>query len=210
MKTRLISTVVLLFIGFCSIAATLPSGFIETRLATNLNPTNISIAPDGRMFICEKDGKIKIVKNGTLLGTAFLTLSGVDTFNERGLETIEFDPDFATQPYVYVYYTTTVGGTAHNRVSRFTANGDVSDPASEQVLLELDNLSAGIHNGGQLLFLQDKTLLITVGENGNGAYAQSFSSMLGKVHRINRDGTIPTDNPYFTTLTGKFRSIYAL
>jgi glucose/arabinose dehydrogenase len=210
MKTILKSILVSVCMGFCSMAANLPSGFVETRLATNLNPTNISMAPDGRIFICEKNGVIKIVKNGTLLGTAFLTISGVDTFNERGLETIEFDPDFSIQAYVYVYYTTTVGGTAHNRVSRFTANGDVSDPTTELVLLDLDNLGAGIHNGGELLFLSDKTLLITAGENGNASNAQSFSSMLGKVHRINRDGSIPVNNPYFTTLTGKFRSIYAL
>jgi len=212
--------IILIFISIASIciestSANLPSGYVETRLATGLNPTDIAVAPDGRVFICEKNGKIRIVKNGTLLGTAFLQLPNVDTKNERGLQSIVFDPDFITAPYIYVYYTTTLTG-SHNRVSRFTANGDVATVASEVPLLDLDNLGGGVHNGGQLVFMNDKTLIVAVGENGITSFSQDLGSMLGKIHRINRNGSIPTDNPYnstltgFSALTGKFRSIYAL
>lgn len=191
------------------LCASLPTGFIEKRLATDLNPTNITLDPDGRVIICEKNGNIRIIKNGTLLGTSFLKINGVDSYNERGLETLVFDPDFATQPYVYVYYTTTINGT-HNRISRFEVIGDTAKSSSEQVILELDNFTGGVHNGGQLLFKQDKTLIITTGDHQNAKNAQRFTSLHGKILRINRDGSIPEDNPFYNSLSGKYRSIYAL
>ena len=121
-----------------------------------------------------------------------------------------FDPAFATNHFVYVYYTATTP-TVHNRISRFTANGDVAVAGSEVVILELDNLSSATnHNGGALAFGPDGKLYAAVGENANGANAQSLSNLLGKMLRLNTDGTIPTDNPFFASTTGKNRAIWAL
>src|SRR3712207_9409620 len=79
----------------------------------------------------------------------------VSSSGERGLLGVAFDPDFATNQYVYVYYTATTPA-IHNRVSRFTANGDVAVPGSEKVILELDNLSAATnHNGGPMPLVPD-------------------------------------------------------
>ena len=112
--------------------------------------------------------------------------------------------------FVYVYYTAT-SPPVHNRISRFTANGDVAVAGSETVILELDNLSSATnHNGGALAFGPDGKLYAAVGENANGANAQSLTNLLGKMLRINKDGTIPTDNPFYTTATGRNRAIWAL
>ncbi|SIO66710.1 Glucose/arabinose dehydrogenase, beta-propeller fold [Singulisphaera sp. GP187] len=189
---------------------TLPTGFVETPVATGLSrPTTFEFAPDGRIFIAQQGGQIRVVKNGQLLATPFLSLN-VDSNGERGLLGLAFDPQFATNHFVYAYYTVP-GSPAHNRVSRFTANGDVVAPGSEVPILDLNALSAATnHNGGAIHFGADGKLYIGVGENANGANAQSLDNLLGKVLRINADGTIPTDNPFYNTATGQNRAIWAL
>ena len=172
------------------------------------NATAMQFAPDGRLFVCQQTGELRVVKNGILLGPPFVDLN-VDFAGERGLLGVAFDPDFAHNQFVYVYYTVP-GAPPHNRVSRFTANGDVAAAGSETIILELNNLSAGNHNGGALHFGPDGRLYIAVGENGVGNNAQSFNNLLGKMLRINRDGTIPADNPFFTTAAGQNRAIWAL
>ena len=191
-------------------AASLPTGFAETQLVSGLSsPTAMAFAPDGRLFVCEQGGRLRVVKNGALLPTPFVTLT-VDSAGERGLLGVAFDPDFATNHYVYVYYTAT-SPAVHNRVSRFTANGDVAAAGSEVVLLELDNLSGATnHNGGAIHFGPDGKLYVAVGENANGANAQTLANLLGKMLRINADGTIPTDNPFYATASGRNRAIWAL
>ena len=194
----------------CSVnAATLPAGFTETFITGIASPTAMAIAPDGRIFVCEQGGRLRVVKDGALLPTPFITIS-VDSAGERGLLGVAFDPLFALNNFVYVYYT--VPATPrHNRVSRFTANGDVAAPGSELAILELDNLtSATNHNGGAIPFGPDGKLYVAVGENATPQNAQTLSNRLGKVLRINSDGSIPTDNPFFNTATGANRSIWAL
>ena len=111
----------------------------------------MQFAPDGRLFVCEQGGRLRVIKNGALLPTPFVTLT-VNSAGERGLLGVAFDPAFATNHFVYVYYTATTP-TMHNRISRFTANGDVAVAGSEVVILELDNLSSATnHNGGALAF----------------------------------------------------------
>ena len=192
-------------------AATLTSGFQESFVATGLaSPTAMAIAPDGRIFICQQGGRLRVVKNGTLLATPFLTLT-VDSSGERGLLGVAFDPAFATNGYVYVYYT--VPGTpAHNRLSRFTAQGDVAVAGSELRLLELNALSSATnHNGGAIHFrpAPDGKLYIAVGDNGNSANSQTLGNLLGKILRVNSNGSIPSDNPFYTTAAGVNRAIWA-
>jgi glucose/arabinose dehydrogenase len=191
-------------------AATLPSGFTEAVVASGLsNPTAMAFAPDGRLFVCQQGGQLRVIKNGALLATPFLTVT-VSSSGERGLLGVAFDPNFATNHFLYVYYTATTP-TIHNRVSRFTANGDVAVAGSEAIVLELDNLSSATnHNGGAMHFGDDGKLYIGVGENANGANAQSLGNLLGKILRINADGTIPSDNPFYTRTTGRNRAIWAL
>ena len=190
--------------------ASLPSGFAETLVASGLaGPTAMTFAPDGRLFVCQQGGALRVIKNGALLSTPFVTLT-VNSSGERGLLGVAFDPAFATNNFVYVYYTATTPA-IHNRVSRFTANGDTAVPGSEVVILELNNLSSATnHNGGAIHFGPDGKLYIAVGENANGANSQTLENLLGKVLRINSNGTIPSDNPFFNTATLNNRAIWAL
>src|SRR6476469_3404726 len=119
-------------------AATLPAGFNESVVASGISsPTAMAFAPDGRLFVCQQGGQLRVVKNGVLLPTPFVSLT-VDPFGERGLLGVAFDPNFTTNNFVYVYYTATTP-TTHNRVSRFTANGDVAVVGSEVAILDLNN-----------------------------------------------------------------------
>src|SRR5688572_2652641 len=117
-------------------AATLPAGFTESLVANGLsNPTAMAFAPDGRLFVCQQGGQLRVIENGVLLPTPFVTVT-VSSAGERGLLGVAFDPAFDTNHYVYVYYTATTPA-VHNRVSRFTANGNVAVAGSETVILEL-------------------------------------------------------------------------
>ena len=189
--------------------ATLPAGFTETSISGLSNPTAMEIAPDGRIFVCQQGGSLRVIKNGALLSTPFVTLN-VDADGERGLLGVALDPNFASNNFIYVYYTV-LSSPRHNRVSRFTANGDVAVPGSETIILELDNLTGATnHNGGAIHFGPDGKLYIAVGENATVSNAQTLSNMLGKILRINSNGTIPNDNPFFNQATGNNRSIWAL
>jgi glucose/arabinose dehydrogenase len=191
-------------------AAGLPPGFQETRVAAGLSsPTAMAFAPDGRLFICQQGGQLRVFKNGALLPTPFVSLN-VDSSGERGLLGVAFDPNFAVNQWVYVYYTVNTTP-RRNRISRFTANGDVALNGSELVILELDDLNAFLnHNGGAIHFGPDGKLYAAVGENNVPSNSQSLSNLLGKILRINSDGSIPTDNPWYLTATGVNRAIWAL
>ena len=190
--------------------ATLPPGFVESTLLDGLNaPSVMEFAPDGRLFVAEQGGTLRVARDGALLDRPFLDLD-VDSRGERGLIGLAFDPSFEDNGYVYVYYTVP-GSPSHNRLSRFEADGDSARPESETVLLDLDPLSnATNHNGGALEFAPDGTLYVAVGENARPNLAQRLDSRLGKILRIRPDGTIPADNPFQDTAQGANRAIWAL
>jgi glucose/arabinose dehydrogenase len=189
--------------------ATVPSGFTDATIASNLtNATAMAIAPDGRIFVCLQAGTLRVIKNNALLATPFVTLT-VNSSGERGLLGVAIDPDFLTNHYIYLYYTATTPA-IHNRVSRFTAAGDVAAVGSELPLIDLNNLGATNHNGGSIHFGRDGKLYIGVGENTVPTNSQTLANPLGKLLRINSDGTIPTDNPFYGSTTGTSRSIWAL
>ncbi|MFN7956973.1 MAG: PQQ-dependent sugar dehydrogenase [Holophagaceae bacterium] len=189
-----------------------PAGgtFTRTPLASGLaNPTAMTLVPDGRIFICEQGGSLRVVKGGALMTAPLLTVP-VDASGERGLIGATVDPAFAANGFVYVYYTATAPA-PHNRISRFTVSGDLAVSGSEVVLLDLDDLGAASnHNGGALHFGPDGKLYAGVGENANAANAQSLANLLGKLLRLNPDGSVPADNPLLAQTSGKNRLIWAL
>jgi glucose/arabinose dehydrogenase len=191
-------------------AATVPAGFTDEVLTSALaSPTAMALAPDGRFFVAEQGGALRVVAGGALLATPFVRLD-VDSDGERGLLGVAVDPGFPAKPYVYLYYTVP-SSPRHNRISRFRAQGNMAEPGSETVLFELDNLSGATnHNGGAIHFGPDGKLYVGVGENANGANSQSLQTVLGKLLRLNADGSIPADNPFFGSTGGKNRAIWAL
>jgi glucose/arabinose dehydrogenase len=195
-------------------AARLPQNFSQKRVATGMQgPTAMAMAPDGRMLVTQKQGQVRIIKGGRLLGAAAVNIGArVDTAGERGLLGVALDPQFRYNRFVYLYYTQkAVGGTpAHNRVSRFRVSGDRILASSEQIIQRLDNLSATNHNGGAIHFGRDGKLYVAVGENAVPSNSQSLGNRLGKMLRINKDGTIPTDNPFYGRALGPNRAIWAL
>jgi glucose/arabinose dehydrogenase len=158
--------------------------------------TTMALAPDGRIFVAEQAGRLRVIKNNTLLATPFVTVPVTST-DERGLLGVTFDPGFATNRFVYVYYT--AASPVVNRVVRYTAsasNPDVAEAGSAQVILDNIPSQSGYHNGGSLHFGPDGKLFIAVGENHTSSNAQSTSSITGKLLRLNADGSIPAGNPY--------------
>ena len=195
-------------VRFDNAGVDLPLGFVRTTHVNGLNSaTAFAQAPDGRFFVAQQGGQLRVVKNGALLGTPFVQLN-VDSNGERGLIGGALHPDFATNGWVYVYYTTTQGG-VHNRISRFVANGDVATGA-ETVLVDLPGLSSATnHNGGALHFGNDGKLYVAVGDNANSAHAPDLDHPFGKILRFNDDGSIPADNPFYAGRSGVARAIWA-
>ncbi len=190
-----------------------PAGFVEATFAAGLAaPTAMEFAPDGRLFVTQKGGQVRVVQNGTLLQTPFLSVA-VNTDSERGLNGIAFDPDFASNGFVYVYFTTSAA-TPVNRLSRFTANPNNPNVAlanSERSLLDNIASTNGNHNGGALHFGLDGMLYVGVGEAGVQANSQSLANLSGKILRLDVDDPdlIPGDNP-FVGVQGARGEIWAL
>ena len=177
------------------------------RVVSGLNKPIWVGAPAGdeRLFVAEQGGLLRVVKNGTVLATPFLSLVGKVTLgNEQGLLGVAFHPDYATNGYFYVNYTDLAGHTHVARFRRSTANPDVADPTSETLIL-FQSQPFSNHNAGVLLFgPADGYLYIPLGDGGSGndpnCNAQSLSTWLGKILRIDVDSAfpyaIPPDNPY--------------
>jgi putative heme-binding domain-containing protein len=194
---------------------TLPEGFKAEIVADRFTgATALEVAPDGRIFVCEQKGTLRVIKKGKLLAQPFVTLA-VDATWERGLIGVTVAPDFPKTPHVFVCYVAR-NPYPHHVVSRFTASGDVAEPGSERILLEGDDqtklggsVPAG-HQGGAMHFGKDGRLYIAIGDQTAGKPAQEMNSLLGRLLRINPDGSIPDDNPFFARATGKYRATWAL
>jgi glucose/arabinose dehydrogenase len=186
-------------------AQTVPPGFQVTDYATGLaSPTAMDFSNDGRLFICEQGGTLRVRTGGTTYNFGLgITVTGT---NERGLLGVAPHPNYSTTREVYVYYSESGG--SFNRVSRFVAqsgNLNARDMSVAEVLLLQVPMSSGYHNGGALHFGPDGMLYLGVGEAHSGsAQSQSVSSYGGKILRINpSDGTAASGNPtQFRNSTG--------
>lgn len=155
---------------------------------------------DSRLYVVEKAGRIRVFPDasGTVASQVFLDIGNrVQDSGERGLLGLAFDPDFAANRHFYVHYI--ADNPVRAVVSRFTATTrDLADAGSEQVLLTFPR-SSSIHNGGWIGFGPDGRLYVSSGDDGDPANAQRLDTLLGKVLRIGRDGSIPSDNPFVGT-----------
>ena len=197
-----------------------PAGFQESVYVQDSTAAHLTLgqltamtfAPDGRLFVLEKKGNVKIVKDGVVNPTPFYSVT-VDGFSERGLDGIALDPNFAANGYVYLYYTApdpsnpnTAPNGAKNKLVRVTAdpaNPDRAVAGSEVTLLDGIASDTGPHNGGSLHFGPDGMLYVGTGESGTPAYANDLSSLNGKILRLNvaayPASIVPADNPFVGT-----------
>lgn len=207
--TRLIIILILFASGYSSWAASWPDISV-IQVANGLeNPVYITHANDGRgrLFIVEQSGRVRIFTNGVLQPIAFLDISDrVSCCGERGLLSIAFPPSFATKNHFYVNYTNANGNTVISRFS-VSGSGDTADPASESLILTIDQPFAN-HNGGQIAFGPDGMLYIGTGDGGGGGdplgSGQDLSSLLGKLLRIDVESDI---SPYAIPATNPFAGV---
>ncbi|GMV79841.1 MAG: hypothetical protein AMXMBFR7_10250 [Planctomycetota bacterium] len=192
-------------------AADVPTGashFSVTRYLSGIpGIMAFTFTPDGRMLLCEKGGRLRVVKNGKLLAAPFATFA-VDTTFERGLLGVVCAPDFAVSGHVYMHYSVKLP-VPHNIIARVTADGDRAVLGSELRIFDLEPPQAANHNGGALRFGPDGKLYVGVGDDSRPETSARLDTIFGKLLRINPDGSIPEDNPFFTTATGLNRAIWA-
>ncbi len=208
-------------------AVTLPPGFGDALVANVGAPTALAFTPDGRLLVTTQGGTVRIVSGGTLLPTPALSLgSAVCSNSERGLLGVAVDPQFATNHYVYLYYTFNKNAagcpgsnatTPVERISRFTLDvptANVISPATEVVLLDGVTNFAGNHNGGQLRVGPDGYLYAGTGDGGcdyagdSGCAGANDASrdrniLNGKIVRIATDGSVPPTNPFLGAGTAR-------
>jgi glucose/arabinose dehydrogenase len=158
---------------------------------------------DARLFVVEQAGRIRIVRNGSLLSRPFLDITSVVlSGGERGLLSVAFDPAYASNGFFYLNYTDRSGDTRVERY-RVSTDADVADPNSAKLLLQVDQPFSN-HNGGLVKFGPDGMLYIGMGDGGSGGdpqnHGQNRNTLLGALLRIDvRTGDpygIPADNPY--------------
>lgn len=191
----------------------------NTFLSTGVSAPVFLTQPlnDGRIFVVEQGGRIRVVRNGVLQTTPFLDISTrVLSGGERGLLSVAFHPQYATNHYFYVYFTTQTNGDI--RIERFTttANPEVADPASSKLIITIPHSQFSNHNGGLVSFGPDGMLYAGVGDGGGGGdplgSGQNFNSLLGSLLRLDVDHgdpyAIPADNP-FVNQAGKRGEVWA-
>jgi len=179
---------------------------LDTQVvATGLSSPLYLTAPPGdpRLFVVEQPGRVRIIANGVLLTTPFLDITDrVLAGGERGLLSIAFHPNYATNGYLFVDYTDLSGDTRLDRF-RVSADPNLADKTSAKPILFVDQPYSN-HNGGLVLFGPDGKLYVGLGDGGSGGdpqgNGQNRGVLLGKLLRLDVDGgdpyAIPADNPF--------------
>src|SRR5688572_22861737 len=180
--------------------------FDQTTVVSGLqSPWAIAFLPDGKMLVTEKlPGRLRVLNaNGTLVDAPVAGLPAVDGRNQGGLLGLALDPNFAANRLIYWSYTELQADkTNHTAVARGRLVDDATAPRVENaqvIFRQAPSLNSTLHYGGRLVFRRDGTLFITLGERSiteGRMQAQKMDSLLGKIVRVNADGSIPKDNPF--------------
>lgn len=166
---------------------------VEILLTSLVVPWSMAFAPDGRLFVTERAGRVHILDVANARSELALTVDGVFAQGEAGLLGLALDPRFAENRLVYLYYTAATGAGPVNRVVRYR---ETAGRLFEPVVL-LDGIpGAPIHDGGRLRFGPDGLLYVTTGDAAVRSLAQDLGSYAGKILRINADGTTPRANAF--------------
>ncbi len=181
---------------------------LQLRASGLSNPVFVTTARDstGRLFIVEQTGRIRIYQSGNLLAMPFLSIAGLAGGHEQGLLGLAFHPSYPSNRKLYVNLTNAAGDTLIREYRASSTNPNVVDTSTARNVLKISQPYAN-HNGGMLAFGPDGYLYIGMGDGGSGGdpgnRAQSTSTLLGKMLRINVNGTtstrgylIPSTNPH--------------
>lgn len=214
-----------IFFGLATYAFAQKPTLYSLEVASELvRPTDIAATDDGRLFVAQLDGRIRVFENGQLLATDLLNIvhkcpnTGWD-----GIFGITLHPNFSQNGYVFVHYTEV--NTLHSVYSRFTTslnNPNQLDVNSEQIIIKIPYSERG-HRSGHFSFGPYGHLYITTGDGCPGArnsicdptgLSQQYTNLFGKLLRINVDNglpyTLPADNPYLATDDNKLDEIFAV
>jgi glucose/arabinose dehydrogenase len=186
--------------------AQLPSGFVAKKLTLNNVRECVAMAhaPDGRIFLAERGGIVKLYQNGSL--TTLHTVA-TTTDSEQGLLGIALHSNFATNGKCYLYYTNTSRTRHYLDVIVISPSNVVT---SNNRLMEFDQIINGFHNGGAMVF-KDNHLYICIGESNAQATAQQLDTYMGKVLRLQEDGQPAVGNPYYNSgVNRQQKSIWAI
>jgi len=168
---------------------------VETIASGLENPWGLAFLPDGRMLVTERPGRLRIIAKD---GTKTEPLNGVPELfsqGQGGLLDVKLDPGFASNGLVYLSYAEPGEGGAGTAVARGKL-GDGGLDNVEVIFRQQPKVEGGNHFGGRLAFAPDGKLFVTLGERFKFTPAQDLSNDLGKIVRINPDGTVPQDNPF--------------
>jgi aldose sugar dehydrogenase len=172
-----------------------PAPITTRTFASGLaNPWGMSFLPDGRLLVTQKGGTLLLVSADGQTSTPVSGVPAVNSSGQGGLLDVAIDPDFATAPWVYLSYAENGTGGSGTAVARGRLVGNALQDVAV-IFRQSPKVSGDGHFGSRLVFRGDKTLFVTLGERMQGSPAQDLTKTFGKVVRINRDGTIPGDNP---------------
>ena len=193
--------------------AAVPTGFSDTVVTKITLPVGIDATPDGRILVTTKPGKFYVVKNGVntlALDISAATCAKAPGGDERGMLSVAVDPNFASNNFIYIYYSANKSGGCFNRLSRFTLpSSNTISRSTEKILI--DNIRGdGFHNAGDVEFGSDGNLYVSVGDghclegcDPSNQAAQDLKNLNGKVLRITTAGGIPAGNPFTGTGTAR-------
>lgn len=164
-----------------------------------IRPWGISFLPDSRILVSEKGGSMVILSaDGITILEEVSGLPVVDDTGQGGLLDVALDPDFTTDPWIYWAYSEPGIGVEENLAGTSVARSRLIGNALQDIEViyrQVPKVSGSAHFGSRLAFRSDKTLFVTLGERQKGSPAQNLTITLGKVIRINRDGSVPPNNP---------------
>lgn len=191
-----------------SAAWPIPEGFKSEVIATGMDAIAVKAAPDGRMFVTEKRGVIRVIRDNKLIAQPFADIvAKTDATREKGLLGLAIDPDYAANKFVYGCY---VDKNQSLYVVRWTADGDVAAAGSEKRIFDAGvSGDKNYHHGGDIAFGADGKLYITRGNREEQDRSREQNTVFGKILRIDKDGNIPSDNPRFAENAGMAKSIWA-
>lgn len=173
--------------------------FTVETVASGLEfPWSLAFLPDGDMLVSEREGRLRYIEDGTLREAAVEGLPEIFVDGQGGLLGLALHPDFAENRFVYFAYSEGDIGANHTALARGRLAEDGSALADVETLFRVNfDKQRGYHFGGRILFLEDGTLLLTLGEGARySEEAQNLDNHLGTIVRLNADGTVPFDNPY--------------